>query len=83
MTHELFGNVLDTLGVTIERAVINDLRVLENSSGGTFFGRLIVEQNGKTFDIDSRPSDAIVLAVQKGAPIFVEESVFHEASHES
>ena len=79
MTHELFGNVLDALGVTIERAVINDLRVLENASDGTFFGRLIVKQNGKTFDIDSRPSDAIALAVQKGAPIFVEESVLREA----
>ncbi len=83
MTHELFGNVLDALGVTIERVVINDLRVLENSREGTFFGRLIVKQDGKTFDIDSRPSDAIALAVQKGAPIFVEESVLHEASQES
>ncbi len=83
LTHELFGNVLDALGVTIERAVINDLRVLENSREGTFFGRLIVKQNGETFDIDSRPSDAIALAVQKGAPIFVEESVLHEASQES
>lgn len=83
MTHELFGNVLDALGVTIERAVINDLRVLENCRNGTFFGRLIVKQNGKTFDIDSRPSDAIALAVQKGAPIFVEESVLQETSEDS
>ena len=54
MTHELFGDVLDALGVTIERAVINDLRVLENSKDGTFFGRLIVKQNGKTFETHAR-----------------------------
>lgn len=74
MTHELFGNVLDELGVEIERIIISELR------GKTFFGRLILKQDGQTFDIDSRPSDAIALAVQKGAPIFVEEAVLEEAS---
>jgi bifunctional DNase/RNase len=69
MTHELFGHVLDALGVHIERAVVNAL------DGSTFLGRLILKQDGRTFDVDSRPSDAIALAVQKQAPIFVAEEV--------
>jgi hypothetical protein len=74
LTHELFGQVLDTLGVTIERIIVNDL------SEHTYYGRLILRQDGRTFDVDTRPSDAIVLAAQKEAPIFVEEEVLEEAS---
>jgi bifunctional DNase/RNase len=74
MTHELFGQVLDALGAAVEQVVINDLH------DGTFFGRLILQQDGHTYDIDSRPSDAVALAVQKGAPIFVEEVVLAQAS---
>jgi bifunctional DNase/RNase len=74
MTHELFGQVLDTLNVTVERVVINALQ------DRTFFGRLILDRDGVTYDIDSRPSDAIALAVQKGAPIYVEEEVLAQAS---
>jgi len=74
LTHELFGNVLDALNVQIERIVISELR------GRTYFGRLILRQDGQTFDIDSRPSDAIALAVQKGAPIFVDDSVLEQVS---
>ena len=74
MTHELFGSALDALGVTVERIIVNDLR------DNTFYGRIILKQNGEAFELDSRPSDAIALAVQKGAPIFVEESVLARAS---
>ncbi len=77
LTHELFGQVLDVLGVTVQRVVINEL------SKGTYFGRLILSRNGQTFDVDSRPSDAIVLATQKGAPIFVEETVLDEAAKQN
>jgi bifunctional DNase/RNase len=69
LTHELFGSVLDVLDARVERVVVNALE------GTTFLGRLILSRNGETYDIDSRPSDAIVLAVQKGAPIFVDEEV--------
>lgn len=75
-THELFGQVLDALGVRVQRVVIN---ALEKE---TYFGRLILSLNGQTYDVDSRPSDAIALAVQKGAPIFVDEEVLREASKE-
>ncbi len=77
LTHELFGQVLDVLGVSVQRVVINEL------SQGTYFGRLILSRNGQTFDVDSRPSDAIVLATQKGAPIFVEETVLDEAAKQN
>ncbi|GAG11330.1 unnamed protein product [marine sediment metagenome] len=76
LTHELFGSVLDTLGATIEAVVVNELR------DETFFGRLMLKQNGKTYDIDTRPSDGIALALQQGAPIFVEDSVLTQANRE-
>ena len=76
LTHELFGQVLDELGAKIERVVVNDL------SGSTYFGRIILKVGRHTHDMDSRPSDAIALATQKGAPIFVEESVLERASRD-
>jgi bifunctional DNase/RNase len=74
MTHELFGQVLETLQTEVLQAVINDEREQ------VYFGRLILRQNEHTYDVDSRPSDAVALAVQKGAPIFVEEAVLAKAS---
>jgi len=74
LTHELFGNVLDKLQVRIERVVVTELRK------DTFIGRLFLRQNGQQYDIDSRPSDGIALAVQKDAPIYVEEEVLDAAS---
>jgi len=73
LTHDLIINLLDTLGITIERVVVNDLR------NSTFYARLVLVQDGETFDIDSRPSDAIALAVWRETPIFVEEQVFDDA----
>lgn len=75
-THELIGNILSDLDVTIDRVVICDLR------DSTYYARLILKQNGRTFDIDSRPSDAIALAVQAGAPLFVEEAVLARAAED-
>ena len=73
LTHDLMLSVLDSLGVSLERVIVNDLR------DGTFFARLIFVRNGETYDIDSRPSDAIALAVQRQTPIYVEEKVFDDA----
>ena len=73
-THELFGEALSVLGVAIQKVLITKL------SEGTFFGRLILSRNGETYDLDSRPSDALVLATQRGAPIFVDEAVLAEAA---
>ncbi|MCD6416121.1 MAG: bifunctional nuclease family protein [Planctomycetes bacterium] len=77
LTHELFGNVLDELGVKVKRLIVSSL---END---TFYGRLILEQNERIYDIDTRPSDGMALAVQKGAPIFVDEDVLDSASTDS
>ena len=72
LTHDLLSSVIKAFGGTLERVVINDLR------DNTFFGRLIIKRDGETLDVDSRPSDAIALAVQNSAPIFVEERVLDE-----
>ena len=74
MTHELVGNIFRALGVTVERIVINDLR------HGTFYGLLVISRDGETYEVDSRPSDAIALAVQHDAPIYVEDSVLAKAA---
>jgi len=74
LTHELLGSVLGALNVSVARVIVNDLR------DGTFFARLILERDGEMYDVDSRPSDAIALAVRTDAPIFVEEKVLAEAA---
>lgn len=72
MTHDLIENVIGGLDAKLERVVVNDLR------DRTFYARLVLRRNGKTVEIDSRPSDAIALAVQMKAPIYVEEKVLDE-----
>ncbi|MEJ5186135.1 MAG: bifunctional nuclease family protein [Candidatus Geothermincolales bacterium] len=74
MTHDLMKNILEELGVVVEKVVINDLRE------GTFYAEITMYQEGKGYLIDSRPSDAIALAVRLGVPIFAEEHVLNEAS---
>jgi uncharacterized protein len=64
MTHDLFNNVLESLSAQLERVLVTELR--EN----TFYAVLHLTRNGEQFEIDSRPSDAIALAVRTEAPIF-------------
>lgn len=71
-THELLSSVIEKLDGRLERIVINDLQ------DHTFFARLVIRQNGKTVEIDSRPSDAIALGVANNVPIFVAEHVMDE-----
>ncbi|MBL4700372.1 MAG: bifunctional nuclease family protein [Phycisphaeraceae bacterium] len=68
-THELLASVIDQLGAKVKSIIIRDLQ------DHTFYASLILEQSGKSIDIDSRPSDAIALGVAMDVPIFVEESV--------
>ena len=70
LTHDLFKNTLDAIGCSLGRVEITDLR------DDTYYSRLIVEMHGILFEIDSRPSDAIALALRFGAPVYVEEKVF-------
>ena len=69
MTHDLMKQILDTFQVTLNRVVIHDLK--EN----TFYANLYLDVEGEELIVDSRPSDAIALAVRVKAPIFVSESV--------
>ncbi|MBI5957478.1 MAG: bifunctional nuclease family protein [Chloroflexi bacterium] len=73
LTHDLLKSVISELGGRIRHIVVNDLRQ------DTFFAQIIVEVNGQTHTIDSRPSDAIALAVRLDTLIYVEESVMDRA----
>ena len=72
LTHDLIHNVIEGLGAGLTQIIINDL--LNN----TFYAKLILQVDGKAVEIDSRPSDAIALAMQKSTPIFVAEKVLDE-----
>lgn len=77
-THELLANVIEQMGGTIEKIVINDLR---NECGtGTFFARLMIRRGDELLDIDSRPSDALALGVATEVPIYVDEHVLDEVA---
>ena len=72
LTHDLIGNVIEGLNAGVIRVVINDLR------NNTFYAKIVLQQNGSTIEIDSRPSDAIALAMQKNTPILVANKVIEE-----
>jgi len=69
LTHDLITSIFDRLEIEIARVVISDL--IDN----TFYASLYLLHNNKEFHIDSRPSDAIAIAIRIGAPVFVEEDV--------
>jgi bifunctional DNase/RNase len=73
MTHDLLKNVIQDLHGRIEKVVVSDLK--EN----TFYALIYLRVNGDTIAVDSRPSDAIALALRARAPIFVEETVIDNA----
>lgn len=72
LTHDLLATVIEHLGGTISRIEINNLQ------DHTFFARIQIQQNGHSFDIDSRPSDAIALGIATTVPIYVAEHVLDE-----
>src|SRR6201997_165272 len=65
LTHDLIANVIDSLGAELQDIYINELRE------HTYFAKLRIRQNGELVEIDSRPSDAIALAVTANVPIYV------------
>jgi bifunctional DNase/RNase len=73
MTHDLLKSVISGLNATVKKVVVNNL------SDNTFFALVFLEVNGETVAIDSRPSDAIALALRMKSPIFVEEDVINKA----
>ena len=73
LTHDLLSSVIDTLGGSVNSIIVNDLK------NDTFFAKVIIEVDGKQMEVDSRPSDALALAVRTGVPIFADESVLDKA----
>jgi bifunctional DNase/RNase len=73
MTHDLIRNILEGLKAKVSRIVVNDLR------DNTFYAVIFLTVNGTEVAIDSRPSDAIALALRVKSPIFVAEKVIREA----
>ncbi len=73
MTHDLLKNLLTELDARVDRVVINDLR--EN----TFFARIHLTRGDLALSVDSRPSDAIALALRSRAEIYVEEEVLEKS----
>ncbi|MDI6858250.1 MAG: bifunctional nuclease family protein [Dehalococcoidia bacterium] len=73
LTHDLLRSVIDALGAQISYILVNDL------ANDTFYARLYLDVDGKAVEIDSRPSDAIALAVRANVPIFAEEAVLDRA----
>ena len=77
LTHDLMKSVLEHLECSVKRVEVCDLK------DGTFYARLVIERNGEEIPVDSRPSDAIAVALRFNAPLFVAEEVMVEASHTS
>lgn len=73
LTHDLLRNVLESLEWRVSRIEVHDL--VDN----TFYGRLVLESAGRTVEVDSRPSDAIALAMRCGAPMYVSPTVMEQA----
>ena len=76
MTHDLVTDMLGQLDAQVTRITVTELK--EN----TFYASITVQQNGSEIEIDSRPSDAIALAVRAEAPIFVADEVIDESAIE-
>ncbi|HEV2361157.1 MAG TPA: bifunctional nuclease family protein [Acidimicrobiales bacterium] len=82
MTHDLMKDLLDTLGATVVRVVVTELR------DSTFYAEIHLQGGSQSFEVSSRPSDAIALAIRTGSPLFVSdelmdaEGVFMEVEEE-
>ena len=74
LTHDLLKAVIAKMGARVFHVLVNDLR------DDTFYARIVLDNNGRPLEVDSRPSDSIALAVRAKAPIFVAESVMERAA---
>ena len=74
LTHDLINTIIGQLGATVSAIVVSDL------SNDTFFAKIVLDHGGEQVEIDSRPSDAIALAVRTKAAIFAEEGVLERAA---
>jgi len=72
MTHDLFKNFMEKLNITLTKIEVSDLK------DNTFFARIYFAAGDQEFDMDSRPSDAIAIAVRCNAPIYVDDNVIQK-----
>ncbi len=73
MTHDLLSNILGHVNAKVSKIVVNELRQ------STFYAKIFMSVGGQDLEIDSRPSDAIAIALRTEAPIFVDQSVLDQA----
>ncbi len=73
LTHDLLNSVIDALGASIDSIIVSDLK------NDTFYAKIVLNVDGGQMEVDSRPSDALALAVRVGAPVYVEETVLDRA----
>ncbi len=73
LTHDLLRSVIDTLGANVSSVTVNDLK------NDTFYAKITLDVDGGQMEVDSRPSDALALAVRMEVPIYVEDSVLDKA----
>jgi uncharacterized protein len=76
MTHDLVTDMLSQLDAQVVKITVTELR------DSTFYAQITVQQDGSEIDVDSRPSDAIALAIRADAPIFVADRVIEESAIE-
>ena len=73
LTHDLLNSIVDTLGATVNSIIVSELK------NDTFYAKIVLNVDSEQMEVDSRPSDAIALAVRVEAPIYVEEVVLDKA----
>ena len=73
LTHDLLSLVIDNLGATVNSVIVNDLK------NDTFYAKIVLNVDGGVIEVDSRPSDALALAVRVEVPIYVEDTVLDKA----
>ncbi|MFC1940562.1 bifunctional nuclease family protein [Chloroflexota bacterium] len=73
LTHDLLQSIVDALGARVNSIFVNDLK------NDTFYAKIILDVNGGQVEVDSRPSDALALAVRVEVPIYVDETVLDKA----
>lgn len=74
LTHDLLKNVITEMGGEVEHIVISELK------NEVFYARVVMEANGRRLEIDSRPSDALALAVRLRVPVYIEDAVMAKAA---
>ena len=73
LTHDLLRSVIDALGATISSIIVSELK------NDTFYAKIVLNVDGGQMEVDSRPSDALALAVRADVPIYAEEAVLDKA----